>query len=193
MSESTYRKNLRREMIVFLPDDYESVLEIGCGEGRFANNLKPGCNIWAIEQDSHSAQIASISIENVLNGLYDQVSHDLPNEYFDLVVCNDVIEHMENPIKFLLSIKEKMKPNSFLIGSIPNVRFYKNIFELIIKKYWRYKEKLILDYTHIRFFTERIINRLVIMVLKLKVYSELIAQNVAIQYPQQSDGQLCSI
>lgn len=147
-------------MIAFLPTNYDSVLEIGCGEGRFADNLTQGCDTWAIEQEFQAADIASKTINTVIKGTYNQVSSKIPDQYFDLVVCNDVIEHMEDPNGFLLSIKEKMKPNSFLIGSIPNVRFYKNLFELLIKKDWRYKEKGVLDYTHLRFFTERSIYRL---------------------------------
>ena len=40
-----------------------------------------------------------------------------------------------------------------MIGSIPNVRFIQNLYELLIKKDWEYKEEGILDKTHLRFFT----------------------------------------
>jgi len=48
-----------------------------------------------------------------------------------------------------------MENNAFLLGSIPNVRYYTNFFHFIIKKDWRYVNEGILDRTHLRFFTEK--------------------------------------
>jgi hypothetical protein len=60
---------------------------------------------------------------------------------------------------FFQTIKRKMKKGSFIIGSIPNVRFIGNLTELLIRKDWEYKESGILDRTHLRFFTEKSIKR----------------------------------
>lgn len=154
-----YYRNLRPEMTRFLPPRYEKVLEVGCGEGAFTDNLKPGCEVWGVERDERASKIAATRMKVVLLGDYDEVSKDLPDENFDLVICNDVIEHMADHDAFLLSVKRKLKPGGHLVASVPNVRFWENLRDLLCRKDWRYQEAGILDRTHLRFFTERSIRR----------------------------------
>jgi len=87
--------------------------------------------------------------------VYDQ----LPNDYFDLIICNDVIEHMVDHEAFYNTIKQKVTDNAFMIGSLPNVRFLPNLFELLYFKDWQYRDVGILDRTHLRFFTQKSILR----------------------------------
>jgi hypothetical protein len=47
-----------------------------------------------------------------------------------------------------------------IIFSIPNVRYFPHIVELLIHKDWKYRECGILDETHLRFFTQKSIIRL---------------------------------
>jgi len=77
----------------------------------------------------------------------------LPAHYFDLVICNDVIEHMPDHDAFLEDIKQKMAPGAHLVGSVPNVRYLPNLKQLLVRKEWRYADWGVLDRTHLRFFT----------------------------------------
>jgi 2-polyprenyl-3-methyl-5-hydroxy-6-metoxy-1,4-benzoquinol methylase len=99
-------------------------------------------------------------MQKVLVGLFDDVAHEIPRGYFDLVVCNDVIEHLKDPEDFLATIRECMTPGGYIIASIPNMRHWEVLWELLIKKDWRYGRSGILDRTHLRFFTEKSIRRL---------------------------------
>ena len=47
---NNYYDNLRQEMLDFLPDSYTKVLEIGCGEGRFSDNLNTYSNIGELNK-----------------------------------------------------------------------------------------------------------------------------------------------
>lgn len=125
----------------------------------FHKNLRTGSEIWGVELNNAEAQKASQTMQNVLIGKYDEVADKLPDEYFDLVICNDVIEHMENHDAYFDSIKKKLTPEGRLIGSIPNGRYYLNLYELLFKKDWRYRDQGLLDSTHLRFFTERSLKR----------------------------------
>jgi len=157
-----YYKNNRKEMIPVLPQQYSRVLEIGCGEGSFLENLSQDCEFWGVEPDGASARIAAEKIDTILIGTYEEMYDDIPDNYFDLVICNDVIEHFVDHDKFFQSIKRKFKKNGCLVASIPNVRFIKNLNELLIKKDWEYKNDGILDRTHLRFFTEKSLRRTII-------------------------------
>jgi len=70
-----------------------------------------------------------------------------------VIVFNDSLEHLIDPFLFLEKIKHKLKPGGSVVISIPNVRHFRNLYQLIFKKQWRYVDSGILDRTHLRFFT----------------------------------------
>jgi len=159
-SKQVYSIAMRSDMILFLPNEYSKVLEIGCNVGNFRQFLSKPCQYWGIEPFEEAANIAKTKMDKVLVGFYDNVINEIPDNYFDLVIANDVIEHMEQPWNFLQSIKKKMTEKSSLVLSIPNVRYYDNLKNLLYHKDWKYVDAGILDITHLRFFTEKSIMRL---------------------------------
>ena len=161
-SAPDYYLGYRKEMKPLLPESYTRVLEIGCGEGNFRQNLKHKHEYWGVEPAESAASKAKDKLDKVLVGIYESVVDQIPDNYFDLVICNDVIEHMVDHEAFLRSIKSKMTTNGCLVASIPNVRFIENLAELLFQRDWRYREAGILDRTHLRFFTERSVVRSVL-------------------------------
>ena len=155
-----YSRSMRKEMLVFLPNEYSSVLDIGCNVGNFRQFLSQSCEYWGVEPSKEAAEIAQTKMDKVLVDFYDKVADEIPDNYFDLIIANDVIEHLEDPWNFLRSVKKKMKANASAVFSIPNVRYYGNLKELLYKKDWEYKDEGILDITHLRFFTQKSIIRL---------------------------------
>ncbi|CAA6812962.1 MAG: Class I SAM-dependent methyltransferase [uncultured Thiotrichaceae bacterium] len=150
-----YYNGTRPDIYEFLPSEYTKVLEIGCGHGGFRPNLKANCEYWGVEPFSSAYNKASEVLNYTLHGTYDDVSSEIPNNYFDLIICNDVIEHMVDHDKFFDDIKSKMTNNGSIVGSIPNVRFLPNLLSLIFNKDWEYQDSGILDRTHLRFFTKK--------------------------------------
>ena len=159
MKNGRYHHGSRPEMAEFLPSRYQKVLEIGCGEGGFAGSLDQRCEVWGVEMHASSAGIADQRLHRVLVGSYDAVQHDLPENYFDLVICNDVIEHMPDHDASFNSISTKLQDGGYLVASIPNMRYYYCLRELLLRKEWVYRDQGIMDRTHLRFFTERSIRR----------------------------------
>lgn len=149
-----FRAN-RGVMAGFLPDRYERVLEVGCGSGGFARFLHPACETWGVEPDAGAASAAAACLNRVLVGRYDDVAREIPDRHFDLVVCNDVIEHMPDHDGFLEAVKLKLRPGGYLVGSIPNVRHVTALYKLLVARDWPYSPSGILDRTHLRFFTEK--------------------------------------
>lgn len=154
-----YYKNTRNDMLNLLPEYHSSVLEVGCGEGSFKNCLKNVEEYWGIEPYKEAADIAQKKLDVVFNNTYEEVADKIPDNKFDLIVCNDVIEHMIDHNAFLSSIKEKLTDNGALILSVPNVRYVRNLKSLLFNKDWKYKNEGVLDKTHLRFFTEKSLKR----------------------------------
>jgi len=161
-SNYQYHDGARNELSDLLPESYTRVLEIGCGEGGFFSCVKESCEYWGIEPSKSAANISRQKLHTVRVGTYEDVSNEIPDNYFDLIICNDVIEHMVDHNQFLNSIKRKMTKDAYLIGSIPNVRYFRNLIRLLFEKDWKYKEAGILDYTHLRFFTKKSLHRCLI-------------------------------
>lgn len=146
-----YYESQRSDMASFIPATYKCVLEVGCGDGGFSQTLKPDAEVWGIEPYG----VIKFPLYRSFSTTYEEAYSDLPDNYFDLIVCNDVIEHLADHDGFFDSIKNKMKPGAALVGSIPNVRYYKNLREVLFARDWEYTDSGILDYTHLRFFTEK--------------------------------------
>ncbi len=47
-----------------------------------------------------------------------------------------------------------------MVASIPNVRHFPNLWNLVVGGEWRYADEGILDRTHVRFYTRRSMGRL---------------------------------
>lgn len=155
----------RHEMVHFLPHTAcKSVLEIGCGLGGFRNYLPTTCEYWGVDPHAPSQSSSSCQSNKVmfLTGTYEEVCQKIPNRFFDLVICNDVIEHMAKPEQFLESIKAKLSDGGVIIGSIPNVRHLRILGQILLYKDWHYTDWGILDRTHLRFFTMKSFRRMVV-------------------------------
>ncbi|MEQ9423291.1 MAG: class I SAM-dependent methyltransferase [Cyclobacteriaceae bacterium] len=163
MGDDKYFTNSRPEMDQFLPMEIKNAIEFGCGEAIFLSRVKEKfqCEAWGVDIDQNSLMKAEVKIDRCLLGNADQILTELPNNYFDCLICNDFLEHIIDPADFLRKIAPKLNAGAYLISSIPNVRYCENVFELLIKKDWKYKEAGILDRTHLRFFTKKSVQRMV--------------------------------
>jgi len=152
---NVYAKTSRDEMAPFVPDEARSILDVGCSIGNFGSLLKSrgSAEVWGIEIDSEAAEIAAERLDRVLVGAFDR-SLDIPQQ-FDCIVFNDVLEHMIDPYSALAYAKELLTEDGFVVASIPNVRYFGNIWKLIVDGTWEYTDCGILDRTHLRFFTKK--------------------------------------
>jgi SAM-dependent methyltransferase len=157
-----YYEVQRSEVLPFIPEGVAKVLEIGCAEGNFGFQLKErgACEVWGVEFVESAAKRAQRVLDRVLIGDIADLVDPLPDDYFDLVVCNDVLEHMVDPFTVLSKLKRCISERGVVVSSIPNIRYYPTFRDLLIHKNWEYEEFGILDSTHLRFFTVRSIRNM---------------------------------
>ena len=162
MQDTNYYSSIRQEIYPYIPQNIRKTLDVGCGSGEFSKFLKTERDVetWGIEMVESVAEKAKNNIDNVLIGTYESVFNTLPENYFDCVFFNDVLEHMPNPEDCLMKLRDKLQENATIIASIPNVRHLSILKEFLIKKDWRYRDFGILDRTHLRFFTRKSIGRM---------------------------------
>lgn len=148
-------------MLAFVPPNARRVLDVGCHTGAFGRAVKKKCGgeVWGIEPNSETAEVASHGLDRVFNSYF---SEDVPLEdnFFDAIVFNDVLEHMPDPWAALKLAGRKLTPNGVVIVSIPNLRHIDNLVHLMRERDFQYELTGIRDKTHLRFFTRKSAPRL---------------------------------
>ena len=152
-----YHDNLRTDLFRFLPQSSTSCIELGCGSGAFGAALKDrlGTKVVGVELDPAAAEQAAAVLDRVLQGRLEEIADSLPWETCDLVVCNDILEHIADPGSVLSLIARRIHKPVHLLFSVPNVRYIEVVGELLLTGRWTYKDHGVLDRTHLRFFTRR--------------------------------------
>jgi len=155
---NSYYQNERRDLIPYIPRQGARIMDIGCGEGAFALMLKRECGYdeaWGIEFDEKAAEVATTRLDRVIQGDVVKILDDIPNGYFDLICMNDVLEHLVWPEELLKRLLSKLSSNGLIFCSVPNIRQYRILWNLLQYQDFEYTEQGILDRTHLRFFTRR--------------------------------------
>lgn len=152
----------RPEMLKLLPQQAKKVLDVGCSNGHFGKSIKAlnSSEVWGIEPRKDVAARAQKYLDRVLAGPVEDLMDELPDEYFDAIYFNDVLEHLIEPEEILIKLKKKLRPDGVFILAIPNVRYFRNLRNLIFKRDWEYEDIGILDRTHLRFYTQKSILRM---------------------------------
>lgn len=151
-----YAHSTRREMADFVPTNASRVLDVGCHTGGFGEYIKSqrSIEIWGVEPDMETAVKAETFLDKVIKQPFDYDA-EIPNQYFDIVIFNDVLEHLTDPWSALVLAKEKLRHNGQVIVSLPNMLHINNLLHIIRDKDFQYEPWGIRDKTHLRFFTQK--------------------------------------
>ena len=112
-------------------EDGETVLDVGCGEGRHSCKAceQTGCTVWALDIDQ-----AKLAKTNYLLHLMDEQGKcrgkwvslrgdatKLPfkDAYFDKVICSEVLEHIPDDHQAISELKRVLKDTGRLAISVP--------------------------------------------------------------------------
>ena len=134
-------------------EDGSHVLDLGCGQGRLATELKKkGCTIHGVDA-APLDKADALDRHTQLDLNRDAI--EFPVDEYDVILLLDVIEHLQSPEAFLDALREKLKSKGTtpVIISVPNVAFLPVRMRLLLGDF-QYGKRGILDLTHCRLFTE---------------------------------------
>ncbi|MDR2127701.1 MAG: methyltransferase domain-containing protein [Burkholderiaceae bacterium] len=142
-----------------LPASGAAVLELGPGPGAMTKwMLDGGYQITAVENDP-----GALALLRALNGVA-VIDADLDEGHawraalgqrqFDAVLACDVLEHLRRPEQVLRDLRACLKPHGRLIISVPNIA-YAGVVAALRAGLFDYTDAGLLDRTHVRFFTRR--------------------------------------
>lgn len=166
IKESNYFSNIRKDIISLIPvNPNQRVLEIGAGTGNTLLYIKEN----QIAKEVMGVELMEIANSNQKHPLIDKFqianieyeSIQAEEEYFDIIVCADVLEHLVDPWNIVDKLSRYLKKDGLLIVSVPNIREWKTLAKIIFRGDFSYQSSGgILDTTHLRFFCKKNINQL---------------------------------
>lgn len=97
----------------------ETMLDVGCGSGTSLLEAKAlGAMAFGVEADPNVKPIAEALGLDIHFGRLDD--RPFPELSFDLIVMNQVIEHLPDPDRALQVLRERLKPNGRMVLVFPN-------------------------------------------------------------------------
>jgi len=145
-------RNIIEKIINKEPKTNNKILDVGCGDGEL---LYPFIN----KSDVYGFDIADELInkakkEGIKASVLNLESSKFPfsDEYFDIIICSQVIEHIINTDHLLSEINRVLKKNKILIISFPNINqpasfLIQFIYDLPPVFAARYKSPHVRDFT----------------------------------------------
>ena len=102
-------------------DSLDSVLDLGCGDGRLSSLLSVSKNYVGV--DYSNVRIKKAKETYPKRRFYHDDLHNFVDSnnlrFHDLIVCVEVLEHLEDPKLLLDKLKEKKDKNAIIIGTLP--------------------------------------------------------------------------
>ena len=162
LNEKDLDDNSSLKKMLRLVGEGKRVIDFGCATGYFSQLLtKKGCTVTGVEINPEAAKFAEQYCEQVIVADLDFVSVTaiLPKQAFDVAVFGDVLEHLRNPWKVVSEIRQLLKPEGYVVASIPNIA-HGAIRLALLQGRFEYMDLGLLDNTHLRFFTRKSVEEL---------------------------------
>lgn len=140
------------------PGDH--IFEGGISSGYLAAELaKAGRRVDGVEIDPEAARRAEAVCERVVVGDLQELDMAELREQYDVLLFGDTLEHLRDPGALLARLRSRLRVDGRLVVSIPNVANWSMRLGLLFGR-WEYKDRGLLDRTHLRFFTKQTAVRL---------------------------------
>ncbi len=154
--DQNYYKHAKIKFLEMLPSLKGRFLEVGCGEGSTLEYIRSRGADYVAGVDINAEAIAAAAGRGLDLSLAADVEKDAlpfsPRE-FDVIILADVLEHLVEPWETLKKLAGYLKDDGYVLISMPNVRHYRVVRDLVLHDKWEYEDSGILDSTHMRFFT----------------------------------------
>ncbi|CAH2407058.1 class I SAM-dependent methyltransferase [Mesorhizobium escarrei] len=101
----------------------DRILDVGCGEGHITAEIKrqfPKAEVHGLDYSLSAIRKAHLAYPDISFSVADAVKSPYPKGKFDVVVCNNLWEHVTDPIGLLLRMKDVLKPGGSVIISTPS-------------------------------------------------------------------------
>ncbi len=158
--DTRYYQHQRPELVAEISGTALRVLDLGCGAGMVSAAIRARCDVrevWGVEvvPEVAAQALKNPALDKVLCGDISHLLGELPPDFFSHIVAGDVLEHLIDPWSVVGGLLNCLEPGGKFICSIPNIRNFSFILELLFRKRFAYRDSGVMDRTHLRFFTRK--------------------------------------
>jgi 2-polyprenyl-3-methyl-5-hydroxy-6-metoxy-1,4-benzoquinol methylase len=153
-----YYNGKREDLVSLVPQGVKNVLDVGCAMGGYGKHLRrerPDILITGVEMNRLMAGFARRYYDEVITSPIEDAHFP---DSFDHINCGDILEHLQNPWDMLKRFHDLLRPNGFLVLSVPNAGHWSVVRDLLQGKF-EYIPVGLLCITHVRWFTQTSIRK----------------------------------
>lgn len=156
-SEKSKKIALHKKEIDYINNLYtkgekRNFLDLGCGLGFISSAIDSEKFVkYGLEVSALGIESTREFVDHIHNGELKQKTY--PEEFFDVIFCNHVIEHVKDPINFIEIINKILKTHGSLIIGTPN-------FDSGAARRFKDNFRLLHDKTHISLFSDFSLKRM---------------------------------
>jgi len=96
------------------------LLDVGCGQGFFLACVEKYYDVYGIDISEYAIREAKQRTTQVKLSVGDVTDLDYKNDYFDIVTCFDLLEHLPDPELALQEFYRILKKDGIVIIRVPN-------------------------------------------------------------------------
>ena len=151
----TYYSNTRHDVLGIIPRiPIKRALEIGGGDFGTLLTLRQEYvfETWGVDIRKPSASLDHFIIGSVTD---ENVRTKLPAQSFDLILANDVLEHVEDTKAFVNTVHRSLKIGGLLALSVPNIRQIRLLYYVMLRGTFPREDAGLFDKTHVRWFCKQ--------------------------------------
>jgi len=162
------------------------VIDLGCGRGdsrEFFKKIDPDIK-WVGVDIADSPEVRDRTESGVEFVTYNGINLPFPDNYCDLILCKQVLEHVQYPQELLKNVARVLKKGGIFIGSTSHLEAFHSL------SHWNYTPyglKLLLDRANLNIVEMRPgIDVLTLLFRRLFSHSSLIGRFLSRYFEQES-------
>ena len=94
----------------------KNLLDLGCGQGHFTDKIKKefsNYNVFGLDYSISAIEYADTNFKNIDFVVANAYNPPYCDEYFDIIILNNIWEHVPDPLNLLQSINESTPKSNF--------------------------------------------------------------------------------
>lgn len=155
MQVGNYYSNPRNDVLTLLRHTKAGrILEIGGGDfpTLIETRSRIGGEVWGVDIRASATPLDQMIVGSITS---DAVRDQLSAGRFDVIIANDVVEHVEDTETFFAVLSEQLSDGGEILISVPNIRNVKLLYHVFLKGRFPRDDAGLFDKTHLRWFCRK--------------------------------------